>query len=78
MKTIVYYGVSSEKQRKRQSIALQRTELHDFAQQKDYDIVAEFQHDGISGEAISGRPGFQAPEAVRESSWMVWDPKTLT
>ncbi|MFH0782968.1 MAG: recombinase family protein [Pseudomonadota bacterium] len=56
---VVYYRVSSEKQRETQSITLQKIKLTTFAKDKGYVIIKEFQDDGISGESISKRPGFQ-------------------
>lgn len=59
MKAICYYRVSSKHQAEKQSIAFQKTRLHKFAEEKDYHIVNEYKDDGISGEAIDIRPGFQ-------------------
>jgi site-specific DNA recombinase len=56
---IAYYRVSSEKQRETQSITLQKIKLTSFAKDIGYAIIKEFQDDGISGESISKRPGFQ-------------------
>jgi site-specific DNA recombinase len=58
-KAILYYRVSSQHQQERQSISMQKTRLHKFAREKGYKIVAEYQDDGISGEDIDRRPGFQ-------------------
>lgn len=58
-KTIAYFRVSSKAQQKKQSIELQKIRLSKFAKEKGYEIVAEFQDDGISGESIDKRPGFQ-------------------
>ena len=38
---------------------MQKTRLHKFAKEKGYKIVAEYRDDGISGEDIDRRPGFQ-------------------
>ena len=59
MKAVVYYRVSSPQQAEKQSIALQKMRLSKFAAEKGYEIVAEYQDDGISGESIESRPGFQ-------------------
>ena len=58
-KAICYYRVSSEQQAKKQSINMQKLRLKEFAGEKGYEIVAEFEDDGISGESIKSRPGFQ-------------------
>jgi len=58
MKAIAYYRVSSEQQRQKQSIELQKIRLNKHSIEKNYEVVAEFQDDGISGEGIDSRPGF--------------------
>jgi DNA invertase Pin-like site-specific DNA recombinase len=58
MKAVAYYRVSSEKQKKTQSIDTQKLNLKGFAEEKGYKIVAEFEDDGIPGESIESRPGF--------------------
>jgi site-specific DNA recombinase len=59
MKAVAYYRVSSQQQAEKESIDLQKFTNKDFAKDKDYDIVAEYEDDGISGESIDSRPGFQ-------------------
>jgi site-specific DNA recombinase len=59
MKAVAYYRVSSQQQAEKQSIDLQKIRLAKFAAEKGYEIVAEFHDDGISGEQIDKRPGFQ-------------------
>jgi len=58
-RAVAYYRVSSEKQRESQSIDLQKLKLAQFAREKGYKITEEYQDDGISGESIEKRPGFQ-------------------
>jgi DNA invertase Pin-like site-specific DNA recombinase len=65
-KAICYYRVSSEQQAKKQSIDMQKLRLKEFAEEKGYEIVAEFPDDGISGESIELRPGFQETLAIIE------------
>jgi site-specific DNA recombinase len=59
MKAVAYYRVSSEKQKETQSIDTQKLNLKGFAEEKGCEIVAEFDDDGISGESIKSRSGFQ-------------------
>jgi len=59
MKAIAYYRVSSQSQQEKESIDLQKNTHQDFIKAKGYDVVAEFEDDGISGEEISKRPGFR-------------------
>jgi site-specific DNA recombinase len=56
---ICYYRVSSKQQAEKQSIDLQKHNLKEFAEEKGYDIMDEFKDDGIPGESIKSRPGFQ-------------------
>ena len=66
-KAICYYRVSSEHQKKKQSINLQKTRLKEFAEEKGYKIVGDgFEDDGISGESIESRSGFQDTLATIE------------
>ena len=58
-KAVAYFRVSSEAQKEKQSIALQKIKLEQFAKEKGYKVIAEFMDDGISGEEISKRPGFR-------------------
>jgi len=59
-KAVAYYRVSSEQQRERQSIELQKLKLQSYAKEKEYKIVKSFVDDGVSGEEISKRPGFES------------------
>jgi DNA invertase Pin-like site-specific DNA recombinase len=59
-RAICYFRVSSKDQQERQSIELQKLRLTRFAKERDYEILASFEDDGISGEGISARPGFQS------------------
>jgi len=65
-KAICYYRVSSEQQAKKQSINMQKLRLKEFADKKGYEIVVEFEDDGISGESIESRPGFKKALATIE------------
>jgi len=58
-KAVTYFRVSSKDQQEKQSISLQKVKLEAHADEKGYRIVKEFQDDGISGESIGKRPGFQ-------------------
>jgi len=62
-KAVCYYRVSSEKQRENESIDLQKYTHQGFIQDKGYDVVAEFEDDGISGKSIDSRPSFQKTQA---------------
>ena len=46
-KAVAYYRVSSEEQRKKESIDLQKTTLHQLAEEEEIDIVAEYQDEAI-------------------------------
>ena len=59
MKAIAYYRVSSAQQAEKESIHLQKYAHKNFFQEKGYDLVEDFEDDGISGEDIDKRPGFQ-------------------
>jgi DNA invertase Pin-like site-specific DNA recombinase len=63
---ICYYRVSSKHQAEKQSINLQKHSLKEFAEKKGYDIIDEPFDDGISGESIDSRPGFQKALAAIE------------
>ena len=59
-KAIAYYRVSSSYQAENQSIDLQKNRIVKFVKENsEYEIVGERQDDGISGETIKSRPGFQ-------------------
>ena len=65
-KAICYYRVSSEQQAMKQSINMQKLRLKKFADEKGYEIVAEFEDEAISGESIELRPGFKETLATIE------------
>ena len=58
-KAICYYRVSSEQQAKKQSINMQKLRLKKFADEKGYEVAAEFEDEAISGESIELRSGFK-------------------
>lgn len=59
MKAIAYFRVSSKQQEEKESIDLQKNTLDDFLKNNDYELVDNFDDDGISGESVNSRPGFQ-------------------
>jgi DNA invertase Pin-like site-specific DNA recombinase len=58
-RAVAYYRVSTPQQAEKESIDLQKFTHQDFFKDKEYELVAEFEDDGISGESIDKRPGFR-------------------
>jgi site-specific DNA recombinase len=61
IRVIAYYRVSTPQQAERESIEIQKMEREEdfLTLGDDYELVGEYQDDGISGEEIDKRPGFQ-------------------
>jgi DNA invertase Pin-like site-specific DNA recombinase len=59
-KAVAYYRVSSDEQREEKTIGTQKEIVRPFAAANGYQIVKEFEDEGVSGATISKRLGFQA------------------
>lgn len=67
IRVIAYYRVSTPQQAKTQNIEMQKAEREeDFLNLGDCELIGEYQDDGISGEEIAKRPGFQETLAHME------------
>lgn len=58
-RALVYARVSSDRQRERHTIGSQLRELPAYAAREGWTVVEVIQDDGISGETVEDRPGFQ-------------------
>lgn len=59
MKVAIYARVSTSQQRERQTIASQLRLLPEYAERNGWQVVETYVDDGISGETVDARPGFQ-------------------
>jgi DNA invertase Pin-like site-specific DNA recombinase len=60
IRVIAYYRVSTPQQAQNENIEDQKMEREeDFLDLGDCELIGEYQDDGISGEEIAKRPGFQ-------------------
>lgn len=55
----IYYRVSTDRQKKEQTIDSQKRLLPPVAKLRGWEIVGEYTDDGYSGETVDGRPAFQ-------------------
>lgn len=59
MKVAIYARVSTNLQRERQTIASQLRLLPEYATANGWQVIETYVDDGISGETVDARPGFQ-------------------